>query len=764
MHESLQLARVHPQTTWSLGKSITFPSLSASFNTSPPNTIARARIGEAVPPSRPEADNGRPLGVPIMSANTASLIHTSSVGVAFPKDTDRDGPRPTKRRKGGKIYHCDQRRPTCYNCERSRQYICDGYSHEDGQNVGNPADARPRRPGNASLSSDSSSPGQERKSSEQTEVIPRDAVHQTSLGYNLNQPLEWSERSPSPLSEDNTGFLAYLQHAFPDGTNEFDLPLDHNEDISLWSPSLGQQGNDLYSQAFPVVRAELPRHTLEELTQEQPAITSQQEQETCPSPPRGLSLEFHGFSHETRQLLHHYRTHVCQLMMPTEAPSHNPWLQLYLPIAVQEPTSAAKQALLHSILAVSAFNQAGLRRSKGQPFRAQATEHSKKAARLLCSGDFTAEQSRGNEVDSTNKKALLAAALTMTTIEVFSGAQDGRWHEYLRTAKDIIERTGGSQWWLSEPARATLLQIFRCLRIVSETSGWTDRKERTQGPKRSSDDPNSKPEEPVAPSPYEYTLDVSFGISMKTLWCLNKIVDLAAIKAAAAPGDCWWKDHSSDLCKLEKELFDLMEDPYAFADDESVVIPQSTDDQTSYGGQNTPGKSPQDRFQPFTFGVPQVVSEEIRENHLWAFHYSVALFYRRAICGGGNNTTSPVATDSTAHCPSGQHLVSKVLDHLENIDALTVGTPVANTLWPGFIAAVEAVNTELRHRVLVWFARAQRHGIGNIAAAKSLVLEVWRRLDRQTYYNHDRNESPTELGSVDWRDVMREKGMYIMLT
>lgn len=249
-------------------------------------------------------------------------------------------------------------------------------------------------------------------------MIPRDAVHQTSLGYNLNQPLEWSERSPSPLSEDNTGFLAYLQHAFPDGTNEFDLPLDHNEDISLWSPSLGQQGDDLYSQAFPVVRSELPRHTLEELTQEQPAITSQQEQETCPSPPRGLSLEFHGFSHETRQLLHHYGTHVCQLMMPTEAPSHNPWLQLYLPIAVQEPTSAAKQALLHSILAVSAFNQAGLRRSKGQPFRAQATEHSKKAARLLCSGDFTAEQSRGNEVDSTNKKALLAAALTMTTIEV----------------------------------------------------------------------------------------------------------------------------------------------------------------------------------------------------------------------------------------------------------------------------------------------------------------------------------------------------------
>lgn len=400
---------------------------------------------------------------------------------------------------------------------------------------------------------------------------------------------------------------------------------------------------------------------------------------------------------------------------------------------------------------------------------------------------------------------------------MFSGANAGKCYKHLQTAKDIIENTGGIQWWLSDPANTTLLQIFRCLRIVSDTSGWTAQQREGSSQEKTSprqaarhtaaaaapglDDVRSSgsvgSDELVVTSgssPYEYTLDVSFGISMKTLWCLNKIVDLATVKAATPRGDCWWEAHTADLLKLESELFDLMEDPYAFSDDQSVLAlaapPTSireTDMDThihhSRGDEQTDKNSPSsslpshNSFPSINAGIPQIVTEEIRENHLWAFHYSVALFYRRAICGGGNNTsfrptgaTPTTARDENHHHhtvtprPTGQYLVSKVLEHLENIDALTVDTPVANTLWPGFIAAVEAVDTELRHRVLVWFARAKRHGIGNIHAAKTLVLEVWRRLDRHTYLSRERKDLRSELGSVDWRDVMREKGMYIMLT
>ena len=113
---------------------------------------------------------------------------------------------------------------------------------------------------------------------------------------------------------------------------------------------------------------------------------------------------------------------------------------------------------------------------------------------------------------------------------------------------------------------------------------------------------------------------------------------------------------------------------------------------------------------------------------------------------------------------SGQELVSKAFEHLENVDALSADIPIANTLWPGFIAAIEAVDMPLRHRAMVWFARDKRHGIGNIAKAKELVMEVWRTVDRQAWVGPERKGSRQELGHVDWRDVMRDRDMYFMLT
>lgn len=318
-------------------------------------------------------------------------------------------------------------------------------------------------------------------------------------------------------------------------------------------------------------------------------------------------------------------------------------------------------------------------------------------------------------------------------------------------------------WWLSDPANVTLLQIFRCLRIISNTSGWSrpqDVIREEQSRNIPSEDPTDLPitarqeEDFISVSssvPCEYTLEVSFGISMKTLWCLNKIVDLEAVKSTISTGDSWSEKHSNDLVKLEAELYNLMENPSAFSNHIS-------------------GSQPMDNISTASTdcGISQIVTEEIKENHVWAFHYSVALFFRRALCGG-SAAISPSASPTTIPSadlarPTGQYLVSKALEYLENIDALTIDIAVANTLWPGFIAAVEAVDTDLRHRALGWFARARRHGIGNIAKAKALVLEVWRRVDRQRYVSHERKDLSSELGPIDWRDVMREKGMYIMLT
>ncbi|KAG4426970.1 hypothetical protein IFR05_017547, partial [Cadophora sp. M221] len=139
-------------------------------------------------------------------------------------------------------------------------------------------------------------------------------------------------------------------------------------------------------------------------------------------------------------------------------------------------------------------------------------------------------------------------------------------------------------------------------------------------------------------------------------------------------------------------------------------------------------------------GIPQIITDEIKENHVWAFHYSVILFFRRAL----SHTLPPphppsppsTSTSSSSQHPTPEHvpsqtLISHALLHLENIDSLTSSTPISNTLWPAFIAAAEAVDTSLRHRALAWFVRARRHGIGNIEQAERLVREVWRRTDRE---------------------------------
>lgn len=318
-------------------------------------------------------------------------------------------------------------------------------------------------------------------------------------------------------------------------------------------------------------------------------------------------------------------------------------------------------------------------------------------------------------------------------------------------ARDIIKLTGGIPWWLSDPRNITLLQIFRCLRIIGHTSGWSSPHDPTAVDEHEIDTQEVPFQRTIVDGledeiitnvldqSCEYTLDISFGVSMKTLRYLNQTVALSKIKAKLQPAGSWPNKYREELQSLENELFNVMDDVEALDGQLLLDMPSRQD-------------------------VSDVVANEIKMNHMWAFHYAVALFFRRALCDGRStfHYPPPKGSESTQR-PSGQYLVSKALEHLENIDALAIGIPTANTLWPGFIAAVEATDMELRHRALIWFARARRHGIGNITKSKDIVLETWRRVDR-TYSQEARRGLSSELGPVDWRKVMHEKSIYIMLT
>ncbi|KAK4938451.1 hypothetical protein LTR10_021079 [Elasticomyces elasticus] len=575
------------------------------------------------------------------------------------------------------------------------------------------------------------------------------------LFNSFNTPMVWPEfANSSNIIGEEASSLA-LPEAFSPATGLLrpDFELNERRDHQMMS---GQTQGDRNSNGTPRIQptpapwmqSDLWASMNYQLTDIPSAnLMPEKTLNTIPSPViSGIDLP-----QTTRQLLHHYRTHVCEVMMPTSAPKLNPWLRLYLPLATQEPNSPSKQALLHAILAVAAYNKAQLTLSQQDLHRSQAIEHHQKATTAM-SKIIAAKKasSQGTEDHPERKHALLAAALTLTTVEVFSGADEGRGYDHLLLCKTVIELTGGQSWWLADPVSMTLLQIFQCLNIVGRTSGYFE------APCREVDeletDDTSEPDDVAADGrpmvghellqtsqsyTPEYTLDISFGISIKTLSYLHRIIMLSKIKSTLRAGQDWPHNAKEELTKLEREMF---------TDMESACLDASSSNQATFKG------------------VSQLVANEIKENHMLAFHYSTATFFRRAICDGTADIVpalSGTVGQELVERPSGQDLVSKALEHLENIDALAGDLAIANTLWPGFIVAAEAVDWKLRRRALMWFSRARRHGIGNITKAKALVQEIWRRVDRLMSEDHDQH---LELGQVDWRQVMHDKSMYIMLT
>jgi hypothetical protein len=110
--------------------------------------------------------------------------------------------------------------------------------------------------------------------------------------------------------------------------------------------------------------------------------------------------------------------------------------------------------------------------------------------------------------------------------------------------------------------------------------------------------------------------------------------------------------------------------------------------------------------------------------------------------------------------PPGSEIVKKhvgeVFRNVEDFLALSGGNL---SLWPAFIAAVEAVDEEHINAAKKYLNFATSVGMGNRFKAKSIVEEVWRLREESS------TATSTSSGnvSVDWRDVMVDLDMDILL-
>lgn len=81
------------------------------------------------------------------------------------------------------------------------------------------------------------------------------------------------------------------------------------------------------------------------------------------------------------------------------------------------------------------------------------------------------------------------------------------------------------------------------------------------------------------------------------------------------------------------------------------------------------------------------------------------------------------------------------------------------SIWPAFIAAVEVYTPEDITLARSWLDRTTMFGIGSRVCVRRLVEEVWKRRDEAAA----ELEIDKGLISIDWRAVMEELGMDILL-
>ncbi|KGO43666.1 Protein of unknown function DUF3468 [Penicillium expansum] len=498
-------------------------------------------------------------------------------------------------------------------------------------------------------------------------------------------------------------------------------------------------------------------------------------QTTLQTPPGWPSNRDGPDDHEVL-LIRHYREVVGHIMMPAIDSPRNPWLQIYLPLALARSPDRTTLALRHAILAVSALHRAQPSGSERQSLLVRAKVYALDAAQLVdnCLSDSDAEYAEAQ------KHALLACTLSLISSNVFASDSKG-YQEHLDLAHRVFTMTGSSCFWRSSFRSSVLYQIYRFYELLVTT---------TQGPlgsgpqynecsptKSASPDEDAdnfstfsrssmefQDPERIAMSSH-YVLDTCFGISQRTISLLYRTV--RADRQIAK-----WDPRVSIEESLVKEFEDVRAQLYDITLDSEALSRSALNDEINF-------YVPDPKLKLlWSFGedavIPTAVRDELLESHQWAFHNAVILFFGRCF-------DSPQFRRSETDYPDKgrprwanletpfqdyQKFVALTFDSLETIQCLTRGRSIrpAITLWPALVAACEAVDVELRHRCLQWFQNASAKGIGNLSRARALVLEVWKRTDRHLDTDGRLPPSSRGLGFVDWRDVMAELKTPIMLT
>ncbi|KAK7408457.1 hypothetical protein QQX98_009384 [Neonectria punicea] len=402
-------------------------------------------------------------------------------------------------------------------------------------------------------------------------------------------------------------------------------------------------------------------------------------------------------------LFHHYVTHVAIIMMPYEHP-RNPWRSQY-PATALQLVSSGQKSLYSAMLAHAAFNVAHLRGIDLEMLEIGSTHYGHAIQELLST-------IAKKNVDFSGTMASMMT-LMFAEEQLYSGPS-GSWRHHFEGAWTWLKKHSDSEPWKSTDLVCISLQSLNIIKIIGDTSKVERAPRHREAPKAA---------ELAVVTPLVSTSEFGFtiGAPRDILDCIARITEFR---------------NKSDTERSEGEVDELLQVILArlnmhrgrhetqYTSDTQSFVGQSEDDSASL--------EILDRQQQ-PLGAPDQIG---------AFINAAYIYLYRSLLNVPPLTVRPY--------------VNKTFSHVSAYFTISNGN---FSIWPAFIAAVEAYSEEDLAAARVWLDGATSFGIGSRDSMKRVVEEVWKQREVKS------RASGMELGliAVDWRSVMQDLDCDLLL-
>ncbi|KAF2767800.1 hypothetical protein EJ03DRAFT_365124 [Teratosphaeria nubilosa] len=447
-----------------------------------------------------------------------------------------------------------------------------------------------------------------------------------------------------------------------------------------------------------------------------------------------LHSQNHALCRESRYLLEHYIHKVVRVFTTIDNPK-SPWKIYHVPtvlrtvgeLEVSGTASFVKVALLYAVLSVSAFHMANhcVDDSDKMTWNTVATGKRYKATQYLNKAvDVALVQKH-----PVKYKEMLAAMLTMVTIDVVSGDTD-TCILHLAGCESFIHHARRAKSKYSYKAKA-LHRHYLYLRTVHDSASLHGASKSGQVRESDLDQIARLPNTQEVPSTVSTCLVSTAGDDLSWLTvCEISENDMTACEFV-------YGVPLSLLMLIRKATAMIQHDVQSQRLARDAGLRSPTYDDIEVAILQWPLEAELGR-KAHLFNKLQA---RLMEHQTRAFHQALLIYFAQ------HYRTLP-------H----QYLrpnVQAALESLEHIEELKhdAGMHCGHNFWPAFIAASEAFDEELQTRFRAWFEKVEMHCLNSIRPARDLIYELWS-LPRE----------PVKPGTSRWRMLAEAKQITLMLS